>query len=107
MSPEDLDEISICQNLCAGGIVPPSAGLIEVVIDDPTGVGGTYGWVKNFVGKFFKTVDEPFSGRVEGIGKTECRVVPPSVTTAAEIQAKIAAQNPPVIPPVLIEGTNP
>lgn len=109
MSPEDLDEINICRTFQAAGIFPPSAGMIEVVLTDPAGLPafGTYGWVKNVVGKFFKTVDEPFQGRVNGIGKTECRVVPPNVTTAAEIFAKLAEQNPPHIFPILIEGTDP
>lgn len=109
LSPEDIDEVNICRTLEAAGIVPPSAGMLEILIDDPTGsqVGGTYGWVKNVVGKFFKTVNEPFQGRVTGTGKTECRVVPPSVTTVAEIEAKLAVQNPPVLSPILIEGTDP
>jgi hypothetical protein len=107
MSSEDLDEINICRTLFAAGINPPPAGMIEIIVDDPHGgqVGGVYGWIKDFVGKFFKTVDEPFQGRVSGIGKTECRLVPPNVTTAGEIQQKLIAQNPPVIPPILIEGT--
>lgn len=107
LSAEDLDEINICRTLEAANIVPPSAGMIEIALADPDDVGGTYGWVKNVVGKFFKTVDEPFDGRVTGIGKTECRVVPPSVTTPDEILDKIIVQNPPEIQPILIEGTAP
>jgi hypothetical protein len=107
LSPGDLDEVNICRTLQASGIAPPPAGMIEVVIEDPNGIGGTYGWVKNVVGKFFKVVNEPLDGRVTGVGKTECRVVPGSVITGAEVRADIQAQSPPQIPPILIEQTDP
>jgi hypothetical protein len=108
LSPEDLDEINVSRTLEAGGVPVPSAGMIEIILYDPDGgeVGGVYGWMKNVVGKFFKVVDEPFDGRVTGVGKTECRVVPPSVTTRAEIEGKILASGSPEIDAILIEGTD-
>lgn len=109
LTPEDLDEVNVCRTLFAGGVAPPPAGLVEVVLNDPTGVGGVYGWVKNLLGKFFVTVDEPFEGRVTGVAKTQCRLVPPSVTTPNEIFGKVAAQQPPppLVNPVLVEATGP
>jgi hypothetical protein len=117
LSAEDLDEVHVCRSLQAaqdaGLPVPvPEAGLIEVVLsenleaafDDPYAFGG-YGWVKNLVGKFFTTVDEPFRGRVTGIAKTECRLVPIIVTTPDEIFEKVREQEPPPINLVVIEGT--
>ncbi|NOQ13764.1 MAG: hypothetical protein GQ583_04690 [Methyloprofundus sp.] len=103
----DLDELNVCRTLHAGGIPVPLAGLIEVLLFDPTGneVGGVYGWMKNFLGKFFLTVNEPFQGRVTGVGKTECRLAPPEVTTRAEIEEEIVAKKPPVITPILIQNT--
>jgi hypothetical protein len=107
LSAGDLDEINICRTLYANGLPVPPAGAIGIAVDDPQGTGGTYGWVKNVVGKFFKTVDEPFEGRVTGIGKTECRVVPESAATAADLQQKVAAQGAPVVAPLFIEDTGP
>ena len=104
LSEDDLDELNVCRTLEAAGIVPPSAGMVEV-FSSVGGLDGYYVTVKNLIGKFFKTVDEPFDGRVVGVGKTECRVVPPTVTTGEEISAKLQAANPPTIAPILIEDT--
>lgn len=104
LSPEDLDEMNVCETLDKGGIAVPPAGVIEVVLSaGATGVpvGGAYGWVKNLIGTFTRSVPEPFEGRVTGIAKTECRLVGPNVVTPSEIRAKSA----PNIQPILIEGT--
>ena len=99
LSPQDLDEINVCNTLDSGlqGSVP-SAGVIEVVLS-PT--GGVYGWVKNVTGLFARLQPEPFRGVVTGIGKTQCRLVGPNVVTPQQIRAKSA----PRIDPILIEGT--
>lgn len=104
LSPEDLDEMNVCETLDKGGIAVPPAGVIEVVLSAGTTgvpVGGAYGWVKNLTGTFTRSVPEPFEGRVTGIAKTECRLVGPNVVTPSEIRAKSA----PTIQPILIEGT--
>ena len=104
LSGEDLDEFNVCSTLDRATPSVPQIGLIEVILLEtppgPTGVGGTptvgvYGWIKNLLGKFFITDPEPFNGRVTGIAKTECRLVPPTVTTFDQIQEKIATQVPP------------
>jgi hypothetical protein len=106
LTPEDLDEVNICETLLGGGVKVPQAGLVEVVILGsvppfaPT--DGTYAWVKNLTGRFKKGEHEPFKGQVTGVGKTECRVVPSSVTTAAEVRARNA---PIAIPAILVEDT--
>lgn len=103
LSGEDLDEVNVCRTLedLMGPGAVPAAGLIEVVLNQV----GVYGWVKNHTGKFFSMIDEPFDGRVTSVGKTDCQLAPPSVTDPQVVLGKIA--NAPVIPPVLIEGTNP
>jgi len=109
LSPDDLDEVNICRTLQANGIAPPSAGVVEIALTDgasPTAAAvGAYAWVKNVVGKFFKTVDEPFAGVVNGVGKTGCRVVPPSIATASQVLDKIDQSPLAAINPILIEGT--
>lgn len=118
LSPQDLDEINVCETLNkpqAGQVAAvPSAGVIEVVLGflTPTGTffphGGAYGWVKNINGKFKKSVAEPFDGTVTGIAKTECRLVGPNVITPQELLKKLNPPPPTVIPilePILIEGT--
>lgn len=105
LSPEDLDEINVCRTLQANGLPVPQAGLVEFYIagGDP---GGVYAWVKNLIGKFFVTVDEPFAGRVTGIAKTECRQVPLEVSSAGEIAQKaIASGAPQNIQLILVEDT--
>jgi hypothetical protein len=61
--------------------------------------------MKNLLGKFFVTVDEPFNGRVIGLAKAECRLAPPSVTDIPTILVKVITQQPPVVQPILIEDT--
>ena len=111
LSPADLDEINVCRTLQNIGVPVPSAGLVEVVFSgggflSGGGTGG-YGWVKNLLGKFFVNVDEPFDGRVTGIAKTQCRAIPPSVATPAQISAKFVASGVPIRGKILIEGTAP
>ena len=105
MSPEDLDEINVCRTLQVNGLPVPQAGIVEFYVagGDP---GGVYAWVKNLLGKFFVTVDEPFSGRVTGIAKTECRQVPLEVSTPMEIATKaIASGAPQDVQLILVEDT--
>ncbi len=105
MSPEDLDEIHVCRTLQANGLPVPQAGIVEFYVSggDP---GGVYAWVKNLIGKFFVTVDEPFAGRVTGIAKTECRQVPLEVSTPMEIATKaIASGAPQDVQLILVEDT--
>ncbi|MBI4640639.1 MAG: hypothetical protein HY731_08095 [Candidatus Tectomicrobia bacterium] len=116
LSPQDLDEINVCETLNRGGVQVPSAGVIEVVlgvpVPTPVGTapaflpkGGAYGWIKNISGKFSKSVDEPFQGTVTGIAKTECRVVGPNVITAKEILTIFNRTDIKPINPRLIEDT--
>ena len=54
LSPLDLDEINICRTLELNGIVPPEAGVLEIVSFEADGVtpeGGVYAWVKDLVVK--------------------------------------------------------
>jgi hypothetical protein len=120
LSGEDLDELNVCRTLQQGQIVPlPEQGLIEVLltvgalpplppggsVPDVQPAFGAYGWMKNLLGKFFVTENEPFRGRVTGIAKGECRLAPPSVTDIPTILVKVITQQPPVVQPILIEGT--
>lgn len=104
LSPLDLDEIAVCATLEKGlGLAGvPAAGLIEIALS-PT--GGAYAWVKNVTGKLARTVADPFGpGQVvSGIGKTECRLVGPNVTTAAKVKG--AGAQGLRIARILIEGT--
>jgi hypothetical protein len=108
---EDVDMINVCRTLENAGIQAPRAGAIEVILREPPGdpadanAIGVYGWVKNFVGKFFVSQDDPFVGRIQGVGKTVCRITPPDVATVAQIQSKLDAQNPPNVPPVYVSDT--
>jgi hypothetical protein len=102
----DLDELYVCRTLWAGGARVPEKGLIEVVHYPNNGVFPTYGWVKNLAGLFNGYSREPFRGRnqeVTGIGKTECRVTPPSVADPFDILD--ASDDAQYVPPRLIEGT--
>jgi len=113
LSPEDLDELNVCETLAQPPLPfpPPPAGLMEVVLTNASPTGGphdgAYGWIKNLVGTFKRPSIEPVqTGKVDGIGKTQCRVVPPTVTTPDEISRKLG-QVPPErrIKPILIEKT--
>lgn len=110
LSPVDLDEINVCHTMLGSMVIPPPAGLVEIVVTDPTTAGpgdGVYAWGKNVLGKFRYDVPEPFQGRVTGVGKYECRVVPQQVNAQQAINNKCG---PPATPlplfPVLVEETN-
>ncbi len=106
LSPVDLDEPSVCHTLEAGGLVPPLAGLVEILVTDPlTGLpaDGVYAWGKNVLGKVRTDNPEPFEGRVTGFGKYECRVVPIEVRPDEAVAAKCVA--PLEVIPVLVEET--
>jgi len=107
LSPQDLDEVNVCETLNAAGVAVPQAGVVEVLLTPTIGppVGGAYGWVKNVVGAFVRGQAEPFNGFVSAVGKTECRLVGPNVSTPAALQARIALAPPTA--PILVEGTNP
>jgi hypothetical protein len=100
LSEFDVDEVNICRTLEANGIVPPSAGMVLMTryLNAPDDPWASYAYMKNVVGKFFKTVDEPFEGRVTGVGKTECRVVPSEMLSRTPL---IEIQNNQTEPPVV------
>ena len=97
----DLDEVNVCRTIEAAGIVPaPQAG--SILIFGPT----SYCWMKNLLGKFSVNVNEPFNGRVDGIAKTECRVVPSSAQPVQGQGGLIERLNLlTFVSPILIEGT--
>jgi len=108
LSSVDLDELNVCHTLLFAGVVPPAAGLIEIIVSDPlTGMpgDGVYAWGKDVLGKFRYDNAEPFQGRVTGIGKYECRLVPYEVQAQLAVAARCA---PPVTeaPPILVEETD-
>lgn len=103
LSPLDLDEINICRTLFAAGLPVPQAGLVEIAV--PVNPPTVYGWIKNLLGKFNVNVNEPFAGRVDGVGKTQCRGVPPEVARAQQVLGIFDQSGAPVILPVLIEDT--
>ena len=112
LSPEDLDELNVCETLAQHPLPfpPPPAGLMEVVLSGPPQGphDGAYGWIKNLVGRFKRPSIEPVeTGKVDGIGKTQCRLVPPTVATPDEISRKLS-QVPPErrVKPILIEKTS-
>jgi len=108
LSHEDVDMINVCRTLKNATIPVPRGGAVEVILRNPQDTAdavGVYGWVKNFVGKFFTTQNDPFAGMIEGVGKTQCRITPPNVATVAEIQAQLTAQNPPIVAPVYTSDT--
>jgi hypothetical protein len=90
----DLDEVNICRSLEAGGAPVPSAGMILAIPGAAATDYADYIWMKNLVGKFFKTVDEPFDGRVTGVAKTECRVVPRPVVLEHRHRRRIQRHQP-------------
>jgi hypothetical protein len=118
LSPLDLDELNVCHTLEAAfgpaGTAVPEAGLVELVIGDPALPGqppfehelaeGVYAWGKNVLGKFRVDNPEPFQGRVTGIGKYECRVVPAETLVEEAIRTHCDAAVP-IIEPVLVEKT--
>ena len=108
LSTVDLDELSVCHTLAASGLVPPPAGLIEIIVTDVFGLpaDGVYAWGKNVLGKFRTDNPEPFEGRVTGIGKYECRVVPNEVRPEPAVALACVANPPPDIVPILVEETD-
>ncbi|MBI4330334.1 MAG: hypothetical protein HY673_03525 [Chloroflexi bacterium] len=103
LSPEDLDEINLCQMLPPPTPTSPlpQAGVVEVVTTlkgdpalgltcppDPAKLtqdsfeGGVYGWIKDVVFRGKKrTLADPFTAsNIIGIGKTEMRLVPPEIS---------------------------
>ncbi len=106
LSSVDLDELNVCHSLGLSGVVPPPAGLVEIIVTDPLIGGpadGVYAWGKNVLGKFRTDNPEPFEGRVTGIGKYECRVVP--IEVRPEEAVANACQTPLEVAPVLVEET--
>lgn len=100
LSPLDVDEINVCRTLQSAGITPPSAGVVQIEVTDTNGATpalGTFAWIKNLVGKFFITVNDPFQGLVNGVAKTECRIVPSTLATVPP--------GAPSLPPVYIQNT--
>ena len=99
----DLDEVNVCRTLHAEGVAVPSAGMVRIGVSG----SGIYAWVKNLSGKFFKTVDEPFAGRVTGVAKTECRVIPQTVVDLTDLFDKVSAQQPepPIVQLICVEDT--
>jgi len=111
LSVDDLDELNVCETLVqgAGPFGVPPAGMAQVAFfaqQNGFPIGGAYSWVKNLTGRFEIGNPEPFpldgtpGGSVTGVGKTECRVVPPEVRRADEL---IPAG--PFVSPILIERT--
>ncbi len=112
LSSVDLDELNVCHSLGLAGVVPPLAGLVEIIVTDAIVGGpgdGVYAWGKNVLGKFRVDNPEPFAGRVTGIGKYECRVVPAEVRAEEAVNAKcIDSQGIPTfveVTPLLVEET--
>jgi hypothetical protein len=114
LSGQDLDEINVCETIPN----PPPAGVIEVVlfkvVPNPFGgvtfvpQTGAYGWIKDLVGQFTKGQPEPFplgtagnGGIVSSVGKTQCRLAPPSVTNAQVVLKKLLSVRPFVLPKLI------
>jgi hypothetical protein len=54
LSPEDLDEVNICRTFERAGIVPPPAGVIEILTTatiTSLPEGGAYAWIKEVLGR--------------------------------------------------------
>ena len=113
LSKGDLDEINICRTLQASNITPPQAGVIFGAVSigtvaGPDPRGGVSAWVKNLLGKFFVTVDEPFAGRVSGLAKARCERVPPSIANFVDVSIEYSLLGFLFdgIPAILVEGTD-
>jgi len=123
LSSLDLDEVNVCRTLELAGVVPPQAGVIEIVSLDQNGApeGGVYAWVKDLTLKkgdlwirpqppivpLARTVSgatviaaQPavvmakYNARALGVGKTECRVTPPEVAPPPATLARIQQGRP-------------
>jgi hypothetical protein len=106
MRTEAESKSVVAENLESGGLAPPPAGLIEILVSDPL-IGpadGVYAWGKNVLGKFRVDNPEPFEGRVTGIGKYECRVVPFEVRPEEAVANACAA--PIEVAAILVEETD-
>ena len=109
VGPLDFDEVNVCRTLEAAGIPAPQAGVIHVISDNLAFGATPYVWMKNLLGKFFTNVNEPFAGRVTGIAKTECRLVPVKVGGSGIpliISSQFDSSGAPTIDPILVEGTS-
>lgn len=110
LSAADLDEINICRTLEADPRIAavPEIGLVELYVAAATPGAGVYAWIKNLLGKFFVTENEPFAGSVKAVAKTECRLVPPEVATAGQVAGQaIGSGAPQDVPIILVEGSDP
>jgi hypothetical protein len=110
LSSVDLDELNVCHSLLLGGVPPPPAGLIEIIVRTGPGpadplADGVYAWGKNVLGKFRYDNPEPFEGRVTGIGKYECRLVPYDVGMEQAVTNKCPVP-PYEVLPILVEETD-
>ena len=80
LSSRDLDELNVCATLRKGTRTVPSAGLLQIAIDNEaiSGPGkfvsgnGVDIAVKNPVGRMSPDEPEVFKNRITGIGKTPC-----------------------------------
>lgn len=113
LSTRDLDELNVCATLQqTAGIVAPSAGSIQMVIEGLPNVsvpGDTQAvqvWMKNVIGKMKVTDPEVFNGRITGVGKTMCRDIDKTITTGADLLKDPEVQAAPKVPPILIEETS-
>lgn len=111
LTSKDLDMINICRTLEAANITVPRAGVIDVILRQPPGDPsspdevGAHGLIKSFDGRFFKTQDDPFKGRIEAEGKTLCRLTAPEIAGTDDIQAKLDLQVPPEIAPIYVSDS--
>ncbi len=133
LSPMDLDVINVCRTLERAGIVPPQAGLLEIVTVDSQSVpeGGAYAWVKELAlinadqwirpappvltlnrklasaARQQMPLDRAFTfkyhSKVKGIAKTPCRVTPPEVADPDAVMLRFGAGKPVV--PAYEQGT--
>lgn len=86
LGPKDLDEINVCRSLKVNAGRAPQAGFVVIGLGaspnaPPPGGGeqsSTRVWYKNVIGSFRKNQNEPFSGKVTGIGKGNCDRVSPA-----------------------------
>lgn len=122
LSPDDLDEINLCQMLPppTPALATPLAGVVEVVttsLDSALGLtcppdpakltpdsfeGGVYSWIKDVVFKGRKTIlaDPSTASTIIGIGKTQMRLAPPEVSDPSIVFNKCwELQSPPALLP--------
>ena len=93
LSPLDLDEVNVCRTLERAGILPPQAGVIEIVSIDASSnapEGGVYSWIKDIVSP--KRIDQIVVGQP---GHSMSRAVSSDI-----LLDRPAGQPDPVIPKV-------